>query len=321
MFSDRDHRRRRIRTWIRWCAISLALVVTTAVANGDLDETVGLQTDGSYGARSPEALSSWDGSGAYARKPTRGSLRRVTAQFPGAAGEALRVSYDVDTTAARESMQAFGIVPNEIHALENRCRTTKGCSQAQLDQAILGYYQSHDLRLTMRPGQRPKLFVDIPQVVRRNQDAVRPVVAALRELGAQRGGDDAWVVEAAVALVQTGLEYRQPDDVENGRQTLGFYTPARALEQGFGDCDTKSALLAAILADLGQSGIVGVRVPGHYLLGVRREPKPGDAFVTWEGRRYVLIEAAGPAHRPPGQVSDRTRAAIAAREPMRIDPI
>ncbi|HKY92424.1 MAG TPA: hypothetical protein VJM11_15355, partial [Nevskiaceae bacterium] len=183
------------------------------------------------------------------------------------------------------------------------------------------YYQSHDLRITMRPGQRPRLFVDIPQVVRRNRDAVRPVADALRELGAQRGGDDAWLMDAAIALVQTGLEYRQPSDVENGRHTLGFYTPGRALEQGFGDCDTKSALLAAILTDLGQSGLVGVRVPGHYLLGVEREPKPGDAFVTWQGRRFVLIEAAGPAHRPPGQVSDRTRAAIDAREPMRIDPI
>jgi hypothetical protein len=320
MFSDRDHRRSRIRKWIRWCAISLAFVATTAVANGDLD-SVGLPTDGSYGTRSSDALSSWDGGGAYARSKSRSGLRRVTAQFPGTAGEALRVSYDVDANAARESMQAFGIVQNEIRSLENACRATKGCSQGELDQAVLRYYQSHDLRLTMRPGQRPKLFVDIPQVVRRNRDAVRPVVAALRELGAQRGGDEAWMLEAAVALVQTGLEYRQPSDVENGRQTLGFYTPARALEQGFGDCDTKSALLAAILSDLGQSGIVGVRVPGHYLLGVEREPKPGDAFVTWEGRRYVLIEAAGPAHRPPGQVSDRTRAAIAAREPMRIDPI
>jgi hypothetical protein len=320
MFSDRDHRHRRIRRWIRWCAISLAFVATTAVGNGDVG-AVGLQTDGSYGTRSSDALSSWDGGGAYARSTSRAGLRRVTAQFPGTAGEALRVSYDVDPNAALESMQAFGIVENEIRALEKACRATKGCSQGQLDQTVLRYYQSHDLRLTTRPGQRPKLFVDIPQVVRRNRDAVRPVVAALRELGAQRGGDEAWMLEAAVALVQTGLEYRQPSDVENGRETLGFYTPARALEQGFGDCDTKSALLAAILADLGQSGIVGVRVPGHYLLGVAREPKPGDAFVTWEGRRYVLIEAAGPAHRPPGQVSDRTRAAIAAREPMRIDPI
>src|SRR3546814_6517494 len=77
-----------------------------------------------------------------------------------------------------------------------------------------------------------------------------------------------WTMDAAVALVQTGLVYRKPSLRENGRQILGFYPPPRALESGYGDCDTKAALLAAILQNLTDAPIIGVHVPKHYLLGI-----------------------------------------------------
>lgn len=314
MFSTTS-RYRRLHDRLRRCALSLAAVMAIHPS-----PTIAFQTDATFGGV-PSFSAAPGGEARYVRLAARDGRTRVTADFRGLQGDALSVSFDVDAGASRASMRGFGIAAAEIDSLSDTCRATAGCTQADLDAALVRYYRDHHLRVVQAAGQRPRLFVDIPEVVRRNRDAVRPVAAALRTLGSNRGFDGERILEAAVALVQGGLAYRTPASSEDGRQTLGFYTPPRALEQGFGDCDTKSALLAAILTDLGESRMIGVRVPGHYLLGLSREPRPGEAFVEYAGRPYVLVEAAGPASRRPGDVSDRTREALASREPLRIDPI
>jgi hypothetical protein len=248
-------------------------------------------------------------------------LYRVTANFESFYGDPLSISFMMAQAASRTSMQEFGISNEEIERMRQVCTRTRQCSQEEFDQRIDRYYRERKLRMRFDSGGRPRLFVDIPAVVRRNREHVRPVANALQQLGGERGSDSQWIFEAAVALVQSGLEYRKPSSQENGRQILGFYTPPRALEQGYGDCDTKSALLASILQNLSGSKIIGVHVPRHYLLGIARAPQPGEAFLEYQGQPYVLLEASGPAARPLGAVSKTTQIALDAGQGIRIDPM
>jgi hypothetical protein len=107
----------------------------------------------------------------------------------------------------------------------------------------------------------------------------------------------------------------------DGRHNGGLLQPATTMIKGWGDCDTKTALLASILANWPQMRMVGVAVPGHYLMGVLRIPEKGDAFVEHGGLQYVLIEPAGPAWLPPGRVADTTVALLESSEGYRIDPL
>jgi hypothetical protein len=250
-----------------------------------------------------------------------GDVYRVTTRFHGHDGQPLRLAFDVDRATAMESMRDYGFSQDEVDALEARCIGSSSCTSETLDRVMRAYYREHGLRVQQGPDRRMRLSVDIPRVVRSNRAAVEPMVVALRELGREQRFDADRRLSAATALVQAGFAYRLPQDIENGRRTLGFYTPPRTMEKGYGDCDTKSALLAAVLAGLGEERVIGVHTPGHYLLGVAREPRKGEIGIAFNGRNYLLLEASGPAPRRPGDVSKATRAALASGQPIRIDPI
>ena len=66
--------------------------------------------------------------------------------------------------------------------------------------------------------------------------------------------------------------------------------------------------------------MVGIAVPGHYLMAIRRIPGKGDMFVRYEGLEYVLVEPAGPAWLEPGQVGVHTKELLAGREGYRVEP-
>jgi hypothetical protein len=165
------------------------------------------------------------------------------------------------------------------------------------------------------------LIVDIPEIVRRNVRKTRGVALSLNASGEKRGYDSDSIIAAALAFIQTAVQYENvPQDVK-GRQTGGIYPPLETLASGKGDCDTKTALLAAILLNWNRVKIVGVGVPGHYLMGILRNPAKGDAFVEYQGGKYVLVEPAGPGWLVPGSVDRRTMALLNAADKVRIEPL
>ncbi len=304
--------------------LALTILVFLALPRAHATTAPEVDEDASFtpalGRTSPHALPP-RATGGYTRTLTPQGHYQVSARFNSFDGEALQLAFLLSPAASRASTREFGIASEELDALMSQCRRQATCNQAVFDRATTGYYEAHALRLTQRKGRAAHLQVDVAKVVQRNRERVRPVAAALRQMAAERGAGTDWMVEAAIALVQSGLAYRQPATWDNGRKILGFYPPPRALEQGYGDCDTKSALLAAILQNLTRTQLVGVHVPQHYLLGVAQTPRADQAFITYGGRPYVLIEAAGPAQRRPGDVADKTLAALSHGRGVRIDPM
>jgi hypothetical protein len=50
-----------------------------------------------------------------------------------------------------------------------------------------------------------------------------------------------------------------------------------------------------------------VLLPGHAVLAADLPVQPGDRTLSLDGQRFVLMEPAGPARIPLGQVSDSSR--------------
>lgn len=161
---------------------------------------------------------------------------------------------------------------------------------------------------------------DIPVVVKRNIKLFTPLAEAFQKISVEKGYSDEDIIGAALSLVQTAIRYKIPPGVENGLHTGGLLPPARAMLSGWGDCDTKTALLASILGNWSKLRMVGIAVPGHYLMAIRRLPGKGDMFVRYEGLEYVLVEPAGPAWLEPGSVGTHTTELLAGHEGYRVEP-
>ncbi|MBI5241487.1 MAG: hypothetical protein HY926_13525 [Elusimicrobia bacterium] len=249
----------------------------------------------------------------------------------------LQVRYQVPKKSFAEYCDGFWYSKADLDAIDqwhNNARqgayklavSTKR-TQAQLDAAMANlkaeagrkrreYLASKGFRLL----EGNVVSSDVPAVVRRSVAALKPVALALDSVSVRNGYDSETLVGAAVALVQTALAYKIPPMLEGSRHTGGMLPPAMSMVRGWGDCDTKTGVLASILSNWSNVRIVGVAVPEHYLMAILRLPNKGDAFIEYQGLRYVLIEPAGPAWLPPGQVGEATMPMLQAAEGFRIEP-
>ncbi len=241
---------------------------------------------------------------------------RVDATFRAPDASPISLSFRLDGAAPRSAMAEFGYSDSEVKAIYASCA---GCDASGVLARVDQYYRDHGFIPEHLSTGSTSLSVDVPASVRRNGVRVRPVASALQALAQSRGYTSDEELGVAVAFVQGAMEYRRPPNTEAGRQIVGFYPAPRALEVGAGDCDTKSALLAAVVSNFSAAHMVGVHVPGHYLVGIDRVPRSGDAFVRYQGEPYVLIEASGPALLPPGVISPSTQSALKAMSGVRID--
>jgi hypothetical protein len=188
---------------------------------------------------------------------------------------------------------------------------------ADYKEKVSGFFRSRGFKVL----EGNLLVVDLPEIARRNVKKLRSIAVSINNSGEKLGYDSDSVIAAALSLVQTALRYENVPVEIAGRQTGGLLPPLEAITSGKGDCDTKVALLASILLNWNRIKIVGVGVPGHYLMGVLRNPAKGDAFVDYKGLHYVLIEPAGPGWLPPGSIDKKTAALLNANSRIRIEPI
>ncbi|MCC7273335.1 MAG: hypothetical protein IT561_11765, partial [Alphaproteobacteria bacterium] len=109
-------------------------------------------------------------------------------------------------------------------------------------------------------------------------------------------------IALALAFVQS-IPYAVPQ----GRSQGGFVMPAAFFDINRGDCDVKSAALAAILLTLlPDRSVAMVLPPEHALLAVDIPSAGDEAKIVVDGRSYVLLEPTGPALWPIGRVAEET---------------
>lgn len=251
------------------------------------------------------------------------ALASSLAWAAGGAGPSQRIRAVGDAVAAEYSFKNFN---------DDRLTISYSMKKAAFDsyEARYGYTRAEagaakDIRAYMA-SRGFKLVgantvaVDMPKIVHDNASVLRPVAAAFENVATQQRYDQGDLVGAVASLVQTAMVYKIPPSEVGDRHTGGILPPASALLRGWGDCDTKSGVLASILSNWPHMRMVGVGPPGHYLIGVLRIPNKGDLFVEYQGLQYVLVEPAGPAWLPPGTVADSTQDLLAGSEGYRIEP-
>jgi hypothetical protein len=189
--------------------------------------------------------------------------------------------------------------------------------KAEYRSKFLAFLQSRGF--VVLPGN--VLAADIPAIVKHNVKSLQPVALALGDVAKKHGYGSEETVSAALSLVQTALLYENVPMQINGRQTGGIYPPVETMVRGKGDCDTKTSLLASILLNWDRMRLVGVGVPNHYLMGILRNPAKGDAFVEYNGLRFVLIEPAGPAWMPCGAVGPKTMEMLRSGKDLVIEQL
>lgn len=280
--------------------------------------------------------------------PSNGATQRLQ-RLPGALAsvykfknfnrDVLTVDFSLTDGAYCKYESAFGYYKKDLAAIDEWLKNARDGAykyalkthktQAQLDAAMASLDKQREEKVKeyiasrgfkILPGH--VLTVDVPAIVQRSRPVLNPVAGALQKVADQQNYDSESVIGAGLSLVQTAVIYKIPPDIEpDGRHTGGILQPATTLLKGWGDCDTKTALLSSILVNWPNMRIVGVSVPGHYLMGVLRIPNKGDAYIEYQGLQYVLVEPAGPAWLPVGQVAYTTQPLLEASEGFRIDPM
>lgn len=161
---------------------------------------------------------------------------------------------------------------------------------------------------------------DMPRIVKRNVATLKPLALSFQKLAAEKRYGAEETVGAVLSMVQTAMRYQIPPMMDGKIHIGGLLPPAKSLLSGWGDCDTKTGVAASILSNWSGMRLVGIAVPGHYLMAMRRIPGKGDMFVRYDGLEYVLIEPAGPAWLEPGSVGRGTAALLEGSAGYNIEP-
>ncbi len=285
----------------------------------------------------PAAQSAGGGGGAASQRIySENGVHHARYGFTNFTGQRLNVSYSLKASDYRRYLAGYGYTKADLDILHSWRENTRQLEwgkavrkggEAEGKKALEAvdweyrlkrgeFFRSRGFTL----GKDNLLTADMPGIVRRNVQVLRPLALAIQGVADERGFGQDEIVGSVLSLVQTALTYKVPPMRDGGLHTGGILPPAKALLSGWGDCDTKTGLAGAILGSWSGMRLVGVSVPGHYLMAIRRLPGKGDVFVRHKGLEYVLIEPAGPAWLEPGRVGRTTMALLEGREGYKIEP-
>lgn len=150
----------------------------------------------------------------------------------------------------------------------------------------------------VRDGAGAEVRPDFARIVPRAAVDLKPVAEAI----AAQTSDERERIALALAFIQS-IPYAVPDRRSQG----GFVMPAAFFDLNRGDCDVKSAALAAILMTLLPNRSIAIVLPPEHALLAIDIPSAGDeAKIVVNGRSYVLLEPTGPALWAIGRVAEET---------------
>jgi len=286
------------------------------------------------GTRAEYILVQYAGSGRGANNNanagnTRESSGTLTAsyRFANFNGDDVYVVYSMRKTAYSAYLDGYGYTDAEINPLQSRrkamlagarYRAGNGEKKAEFDKSLSELLGQKGL--VFRPSTMT-IEPDVPSIVKNNREFMRQIAMEIQKTAEKNGYSSEETIGTALSMAQTAIKYGIPPLVDkNGRHIAGIFPPVRTIFSGWGDCDTKTALTAAVLSNWSGIKMIGISVPNHYLMAVKRLPAQGDVFVRYNGLEYVLMEPSGPARLPPGQIGTATTELLEKREDYRLEP-
>ncbi|HEX4047923.1 MAG TPA: hypothetical protein VH309_08820 [Elusimicrobiota bacterium] len=321
-----------------WYALILAGFAASSWLGGRADERMVVRPVGGQRLAGQSSGAGEDGGPSTTQKILRtADGRRAEYGFQDFTGDKLDVAFEIAEKDFAAYNDSFGYTQEGLDALKTwrakarrdalDAAVKRGDSQARLDAAVALVDKEYKAKqkdylaergFALEPGG--VVVVDMPALVRRNAPLIKPLALDFARIAASRRYGSSDIVGAVLSMVQTAMFYKEPDSVIDGKHNGGLLPPLTSVAFGWGDCDTKTGVLASILANWPESKMVGVSVPGHFLMGILQIPAKGDTILEYRGLQYVLVEPAGPAWLPPGRVGEQTSILLAARDGYTIEP-
>ena len=202
---------------------------------------------------------------------------------------------------------------------QDKAREAMAWLESQRSKEELAWLTEHYFQYFTTPDGQLAVKQDHPRIALESRSTLAPLAGQLKQQGSTETEARQKTVAHMLTFIQS-IPYQQLDNL-NGRQGKGFLAPRQVLEQNRGDCDSKVALMAAMLAQLfPELKQAMVFVPGHALLAVDLPAKPGDATISWQGQSYLLLEPTGPATLPAGQIASTSKTLVDSKQ-ISVQPV
>lgn len=199
--------------------------------------------------------------------------------------EVLALTAEIDPDRMREARALLG-VPSDWFGLSAR-------TQAKLDMKVRTRNRMAAARGII--AGTDGWCVDHKWVVGKSKEDMEALAWILSKTVRSKGYRSQRELLGIMAAFVQSMAYKIPADVRRTRsgkmiRTGGVTMPIETLYNGHGDCDTKSLLLASILANVPRQRVIFLMGNSHLFVGVRGIPRLNDHYVNIRGTKYILIE-------------------------------
>lgn len=163
---------------------------------------------------------------------------------------------------------------------------------------------SAELQYSMMKNIDGKIHFDYEKIVEESKPLIGPLYLKFKAIVEKHQFAPREKVELVMRFLQD-IPYGIPPTNYKGRYIAGLFPPIETLSNTWGDCDSKSLLMATLLSfdPTLYDKLAIILVPGHALIGIKMVPGPYDKFVTFNGVPYIYAEPVGLARTPMGMTN------------------
>jgi hypothetical protein len=140
-----------------------------------------------------------------------------------------------------------------------------------------------------------KFSVDYDWVVNHSANSIYSVAKTIRSAARKKSYRSTRDLIGAFASFVQNLEYRVPPNsrtTDEGEEilTAGAMMPLETLLKGWGDCDSKSMLFAALVKSINLVDVCFIVMDEHLFVGVKITPSQDDQTIRYKNKEWVLLE-------------------------------
>lgn len=156
-------------------------------------------------------------------------------------------------------------------------------------------------RMLVRNG---KVSFDYERIIEESRELVEPLYHQLKKIKNKYKLSEREFVILIMRFLQD-IPYGVPPSNYNNRFIMGLFPPSELLKSTWGDCDSKSLLMATLLSldNKYNDKLAIIQVPGHALLGIQMVASPYDKTIKHKFKKYIYVEPVGAKRTSFGQTN------------------
>ncbi|MBH48341.1 MAG: hypothetical protein CME71_09260 [Halobacteriovorax sp.] len=170
------------------------------------------------------------------------------------------------------------------------------------DPAKMEFYNSELPGSMFKNHPQIGVIPDYSKLVSHYYNSVTPLYKIWKQYITKNGLGQRESVELLLRFFQD-FPYGVPPDVIEDKYISGLFVPPLSLQNGWADCDSKSLLMATVLAheESFRDKMAMILVPGHAFLGFEFIPQVYDEKYKFQNRTFIVAEPTGLSRTPFGR--------------------